>query len=100
MMVTGEYHNKILMALYTCIMFACRFLHTHVNHILLHNGNRNTDRDYEAKQHFEWPHVSSQALLRDSSSHTLSLTYTLEVLRCLHPFSIVSIYALTQITWI
>lgn len=24
-------------------MYACRFLHTQVNHILLHNGNRNTD---------------------------------------------------------
>lgn len=28
--------------------------------------------EYEARQHFEWPHVSSQALLRNSSSHTTS----------------------------
>lgn len=36
--ITGEDHNKSLMALYTCIMFACRYLHTHH---LSHNGKRN-----------------------------------------------------------
>lgn len=68
MTVTGKYCNKILMALYTVHVSCLHVLHTQVKHILLHNGN--TDTEYEARQHFEWPHVSSQALLRDSSSHT------------------------------
>lgn len=37
MMVTDEYHNEILLALYIHV------LHTEVNHILLHNGNKNAD---------------------------------------------------------
>lgn len=39
MMDTGEYHKKSLMALCTCSRFV-RFLHTQVNHIVLHNGNK------------------------------------------------------------
>lgn len=50
-MVTGEYHN-ILMAFY--IHVSClHVLHTQVNHILLRNGNKNTDGEYETRQHFE-----------------------------------------------
>lgn len=42
-MVTGEYHDKLLMALYTRITFVWKFLHTQVNHILLCNGKRDTN---------------------------------------------------------
>lgn len=55
-MVTGEYHNKNWMALYT-VHVCLHVLHTHVNHILLHDGNKNTNRKSEARQHLEWPHV-------------------------------------------
>lgn len=40
-MVTGEYHNKILMALYTRL----QVLNTQVHRILSHNGNKNTDTE-------------------------------------------------------
>lgn len=96
MVVTGEYHNKILMALYTCIMFACRFLHTQDNHILLHNGNRNTDREYEAGS------LNGLMFLHRPCSgtapHNVFDLYT-RGLRYSHQFSIVSIYVLTQM-WI
>lgn len=78
-MVTGEYHKKILMALYTCIMLACKFLHTQVNHDLINNGNRNTDREREAL------HGWTPALGR-------LLSYYHSHLCSLHQFSIVNLW--------
>ncbi len=72
MTVTGEYCNKILMALYTVHVSCLHVLHTQVKHTLLHNGN--TDRKYEAGQHFEWPHVFHRPCSR-TAPLTLPWTY-------------------------
>lgn len=72
-------------------------LHTEVNHILLHNGNKNTDPG-NLRPDITWNGLlfPSQTLLRESSSHTTFDLYT-GGLCCVHQFSIVSNYALTQI---
>lgn len=46
-------------------------LHTEVNHILLHNGNKNTDPG-NLRPDITWNGLlfPSQTLLRESSSHT------------------------------
>lgn len=54
-----------------------------------------TQTEYEARQHFDWPQVSSQALLMDSSSLS-TLDQCTGGLHLLHQFSIVSIYVLTR----
>lgn len=89
-MVTGEYHNKNVMALYT-VHVCLHVLHTHFNHILLHDGNKNTNTG-NLRPDNTWNDLmfSSRALLRDSSSHT---TFDLCTggLRSVHQFSIVNL---------
>lgn len=73
-------------------MDACMFITLMFNYILLHNGNKSTDRKSEARHHLEWPH----GLFTGPAPLILWLTYALDVSCCVRQVSNVLMYALTQ----
>lgn len=91
-MVTGEYHNKILMALYTHL----HVLNTQVHRILLHNGNKNTDTENMGPDNTLRGFMFLHRPCLGTAPLTLPLTYALERSTVCISSVIVSIYESSQ----